>query len=86
MPCRLAAIIASSTTAGVVSDRAAKMPPVCSQRAPELAEDLIPVDVARERAVRRPSCPRSETPSAPRTPKPRSVKLSALRTLRPMPS
>ena len=30
--------------------------------------------------------PRSETPTAPRTPKPRSVKLSPLRSARPMPS
>ena len=30
--------------------------------------------------------PRSDTPTAPRTPKPRSVKLSPLRTVRPMPS
>src|SRR5947208_3472837 len=31
-------------------------------------------------------CPRSETPCAPRIPKPRSVKLSPLRTVRPRPS
>ena len=31
-------------------------------------------------------CPRSETPIAPRTPKPRSVKFSPLRAVRPVPS
>ena len=58
----------------VVSERAAKMPPVCSQRTPS-SEDVIPVEVAGLQlaggavsAVR--------TADRPRTPKPRSVKLS----------
>ncbi len=36
MPWRRAAVIASFATSGVVSERAAKIPPVWSQRAPSL--------------------------------------------------
>ena len=86
MPWRRAAVIASSIDVRRWSrERPAKMPPVWNQRTPSVAEEVLPVDVARpqlEAAV----WPRSDTPTAPRTPKPRSVKLSPLRTVRPMPS
>ena len=34
------------TSCGVVSLSAAKMPPVCSQRTPSLAEDVVPIEIA----------------------------------------
>ena len=46
VPCFLAASIASLATSGVLSDSAAKMPPVWNQRTPSLPKMLIPVDVA----------------------------------------
>ena len=74
-------IAASIDVAAVVSDSAAKMPPVWSQRTPELAEQVVPVDVAGPQ-LRRRRCGRGrDTPTAPRTPKPRSVKLRPLRTV-----
>ena len=47
MPWRFAAATASTTTSGVVSESAAKIPPVWNQRAPSVAEEVLPVDVAR---------------------------------------
>ena len=47
MPCARAATSASSITSGVVSESAAKMPPVCSQRTPFTAEEVVPVELAR---------------------------------------
>ena len=85
MPCRFAAAIASSTTSGVVADSPAKMPPVWNQRAPNVpkmwSQSMSPA-ASWLAAV----WPRSETPIAPRTPNPRSVKFSPLRTVRPHPS
>ena len=52
----------------------------------EAAEDLVPVDVCPASSCETAVWPRSEQPSAARTPKPRSVKLSPLRTVRPTPS
>ena len=85
VPLRWAAAIASVTTAGVVSDRAAKIPPVCSQRAPstaKMASQSTSPGLSCDAAV----FARSELPTAARTPKPRSVKLRPLRTVRPIPS
>jgi hypothetical protein len=69
----------------VVGDSAAKMPPVCRQRTPRSpnnrSQSTSPGAIAAT-AV----CPRSEIPTAPRTPKPRSVKFRPLRAACPMPS
>ena len=77
--------MASAATAAVLSDSPAKIPPVWNQRAPSEPK-ISPQGNS-------PGCnwlvallARSEQPSAARAPKPRSVKLSPLRTLRPMPS
>ena len=78
MPCFCAACMASRATGGVVSESAAKMPPVWNQRAPSRPKISLPVDcpgLSCETAV----WPRSEQPTAARTPKPRSVKLRPLR-------
>ena len=79
VPWRCAASIASRATAGVVSESAAKMPPVWNQRTPSLpktrSQSMSP-GLSCEAAV----WPRSEQPRAARTPKPRSVKLRPLRT------
>ena len=85
MPCRCAAAIAASMTSGVVSESAAKMPPVCNQRTPSVPKRWSQ-STSPGRSWRAAVLPRSETPTAPRTPKPRSVKFSPLRTVRPMPS
>ena len=69
----------------VVADSAAKMPPVCSQRAPSSPKSMVPVEVAGPSWLAA-VWPRSEMPSAPRTPKPRSVKFRPLRAERPTPS
>jgi hypothetical protein len=61
------------------------MPPVCNQRTPIFAEDVVPVEIAGLELLAA-VLPRSETPTAPRMPKPRSVKFRPLRTVRPMPS
>ena len=85
MPCFFAAAIASFATRGVVSERAAKIPPVWSQRAPsrpKIASQSTSPGFICEAAV----WPRSEQPTAARTPNPRSVKLRPLRTVRPTPS
>ena len=85
VPCRLAACMASRATRGVVSDSAAKMPPVWNQRAParpKMSSQSTSPGFSWETAV----CPRSEQPTAARTPKPRSVKFSPLRDVRPTPS
>src|SRR5215469_10041854 len=84
-PCFRAATIASLATSGVVSLSAQKMPPVWNQREPSLAKissQLISPGFNWLTAV----CPRSEQPSAARTPNPRSVKFSPLRVVRPTPS
>ena len=87
VPWRRAASMASRATAGVVADSAAKMPPVWNQRAPWPA----PPKIASQSTAPGASCaiavwPRSEQPTPPRGPKPRSVKLSPLRLSRPTPS
>ena len=86
MPAARAASIASPATPKVESESAAKMPPVWNQREPCSA---LKIDFQSkspgfncETAV----FPRSEQPTPARTPKPRSVKFSPLRTLRPTPS
>ena len=61
------------------------MPPVCSHRAPsspKIFSQSISPFFSCETAV----LPRSEQPSAARTPNPRSVKFIPLRTVRPTPS
>ncbi len=67
VPCCLAASIASLATRGVVSDRAAKMPPVWNQRTPSspkiLFQSMSP-GFSWQVAV----LPRSEQPTAARTP------------------
>ena len=70
-------------TSGVVVESPAKIPPVCNQRAPcvpKMWSQSKSLVFSCEDAV----FPRSETPRAPRTPKPRSVKFNPLRTERPM--
>ena len=81
VPCRRAASIASRATAGVVADSAAKTPPVWNQRR---APPPAPPNSASQSTA--PGCswamavwPRSEQPTPPRGPKPRSVKLRPLR-------
>ena len=85
MPYFLAVRAASITTGPVDADSPAKMPPVWNQRTPCLpkisSQSKSPVLIWLAAVL-----PRSETPTAPRTPKPRSVKLRPLRTVRPMPS
>ena len=86
MPCfRAARARPRSRPRRADSDSAAKMPPVCSQRTPSSpkrwSKSMSP-GFSWLIAV----WPRSETPTAPRTPKPRSVKLRPLRTVRPTPS
>ena len=85
MPARRAAAMASSTTSAVLSDSPAKMPPVWNQRAPS-APKISSQGICPGRSWLAALLPRSEHPRAARAPKPRSVKLSPLRTLRPMPS
>src|SRR6267154_2739342 len=85
VPCLRAAIIASLATSGVVSLSAQKMPPVWNQREPSLpkiSSQSIWPGFNWLTAV----FPRSEQPSAARTPKPRSVKFKPLRVVRPTPS
>ena len=79
------ACIASSTTAGVVADSPAKMPPVWNQRTPWTPKRSSQ-STSPGRSWLAAVCPRSDVPTAPRTPKPRSVKFSPLRASRPMPS
>src|ERR1017187_1168802 len=85
VPCLRAATIASLHTSGVDSLSAQNIPPVCSQREPSLpkisSQSICP-GLSWLTAV----CPRSEQPSAARTPKPRSVKFNPLRVVRPTPS
>src|SRR5690606_706408 len=66
-------------------ESAAKIPPVCSQRTPS-SPKMWSKSTSSGRSWEAAVCPRSDTPTAPRTPNPRSVKLRPLRTLRPMPS
>ena len=61
------------------------MPPVWNQRAPS-SPKRCSQSTSPARSAAAAVCPRSETPTAPRTPKPRSVKLSPLRAARPVPS
>jgi hypothetical protein len=86
VPYFLAALTASMTVSAVASDRAAKMPPVWSQRTPSFAEELLPVDLAGADLRGGGVAAVGDADLAPRTPKPRSVKLRPLRTVRPMPS
>ena len=85
MPWRAAAVTASSITSGVVAERPAKMPPVWNQRTPSVP-NRCSQSTSPGRSCEAAVLPRSDTPSALRTPKPRSVKLSPLRTVRPIPS
>ena len=82
MPWRRAASIASSATSAALSESAAKMPPQWNQRAPSRpktrSQSMSP-GLSSEAAER----PRSEQPSAARTPKPRSTKFSPLRAPAP---
>src|SRR5882757_6346946 len=85
VPCLRAATIASFATSGVVSLSAQKMPPVWNHREPSLpkiSSQSIWPGFNWLTAV----CPRSEQPSAARTPNPRSVKFKPLRVVRPTPS
>ena len=61
------------------------MPPVWNQRAPSTAKSWCQ-STSPARSAAAAVWPRSDTPTAPRTPKPRSVKLSPLRSARPVPS
>ena len=86
MPCRRAAAIAASTTSR-------RWCPTARRRCRRCAASARPACRRGGPSRRRPGrswlaavWPRSETPTAPRTPKPRSVKFSPLRTARPMPS
>ncbi len=85
MPCSRAALTAARTVSAVSGSRAAKMPPVWSQRtpsSPNSRSQSASSGVICEAA----ECPRSEQPSAGRTPKPFSVKLRPTRVARPSPS
>ena len=80
-----AASMAAFATDADEEERAAKMPPVCSQREPLTAKILCQsksLGWLFAIAV----LPRSEQPTAARTPNPRSVKFRPLRTVRPIPS
>ena len=86
MPCLRAAAIASSASAAVVARRARRRsPPQWNQRAPsrpKIASQSTSPGCSSDAA----EWPRSEQPSAARTPKPRSTKFSPLRAPRPTPS
>ena len=85
MPWRRAASIAALATSAEASERAAKIPPVWSQRTPSSPKRRSQ-STASGRICETAVCPRSEQPTAPRMPKPRSVKFRPLRTDRPTPS
>ena len=85
VPCRRAACIASSASAAVSSESAPKTPPQWNQRAPS-APKIRSQSTSPGRSFDAAEWARSEQPSAGRTPKPRSVKLSPLRASRPTPS
>ena len=78
--------MASAATWAVEAESAAKMPPVWNHFVafwfPNIADQSKSPGLSWLTAV----WPRSEQPAAARTPKPRSVKLSPLRTVRPTPS
>ena len=61
------------------------MPPVCSQRAPSVPK-MAPQSTSPGASCDAAELARSDAPTAPRTPKPRSVKFSPLRTDWPIPS
>ena len=86
MPCARAASMASAATSAVEADSAAKMPPVWNQREPFAAPKIEVQSKSPGFTWLMAVWPRSEQPTAARTPKPRSVKLSPLRTVRPTPS
>ena len=85
MPCLRAASIASLATSGVVSESAAedaaRVEPARADR-PKISFQSTSPGFSCATAV----WPRSEQPSAARTPKPRSVKLRPFRAVRPTPS
>ena len=85
VPCLRAETIASLQTSGVVSLSAQKMPPVWNQRAPSLPK-MLSQSISPGFNWLTAVWPRSEQPSAARTPNPRSVKFNPLRTVRPTPS
>ena len=75
MPAARAASIASITISEVVDDSAAKMPPQWNQRTPSTSKSCFQsTSPGLSLGGRRP-WPRSEQPTAARTPKPFSVKL-----------
>ena len=85
MPAARAASMASIAISEVVAERAAKMPPQWNQRTPSTSKSCFQSTspgLSWEAADQ----PRSEQPTAARTPKPFSVKLSPTRAARPMPS
>ncbi len=85
MPYFFAVVTASTITSGVVVESAAKMPPVWNQRTPsrpKIRSQSRSPFLSCEAAL----LARSEQPTAPRMPKPRSVKFRPTRVFRPMPS
>ena len=85
MPWIRAAVIAASATFAVVAESPAKIPPVCSQRTPS-SPNRTSQSTSSTASAAVALWARSETPTAPRTPNPRSVKFIGLRFIRPMPS
>ena len=85
MPCLCAASTASITASAVLLASAAKMPPVWNQRTPSSPNSFSQF-TSPGRICEAAEWPRSEQPSAARTPKPFSVKLRPTRVLRPSPS
>ena len=86
MPAARAASMASAATSAVDDESAAKMPPVWNQREPFSAPKMAAQSKSPRFTWLMAVWPRSEQPAAARTPKPRSVKLRPLRTVRPTPS
>src|SRR5208282_5187624 len=76
---------ASITASAVLLASAAKMPPVWNQRTPSSPNSFSQF-TSPGRICEAAEWPRSEQPSAARTPKPFSVKLRPTRVLRPSPS
>jgi hypothetical protein len=78
--------MASTATWAVEGESAAKMPPVWKDFVPFSFPKIV--DHAKSPGLTwlMAVWPRSEQPAAARTPKPRSVKLRPLRTVRPTPS
>src|SRR5208337_558094 len=77
--------MAELATAADDGESAVKIPPVCSQREPFVAK-ICCQSKSPGRLFAIAVLPRSEHPTADRTPKPRSVKFRPLRTVLPIPS